>query len=370
LDICELLPRHAAVAEKFTILRSMVHTGFCHQQGLQQMFTGHPVRELRNKPDDPDLMAIANYLRWDPARRIPNSVGMPPLPYGGAAYLGPKYEPFVVSGDPNSPEFSVPNIGLTDEQLKQRLQQRLGLRAELDRLRCDLDQFGNMQALDAFEQQAWSMLTSPEARQAFDINQEHAATRDRYGRSRWGQQVLMARRLVEAGVDLVTVSLLGAEAGPVGNWDDHAVNHHVFDVMKKRAPIFDRAVTALIEDLHERSLDKRVMVVVTGEFGRTPKISYATGTISKVNQPGRDHWPSATSILFAGGGLSTGQVIGATDSRGEYVTQRRVGVTDFLATLYRHLDIAPEGIAFTNFSGRPVPIPAAAPPIPELVAGG
>ena len=184
--------------------------------------------------------------------------------------------------------------------------------------------------MDWFEQSAWNMLTDPYAQRAFDLSQEDVRTRDRYGRTRWGQQCLLARRLVEHGVDLVTTTLAGPEAGPVQNWDDHAVNHHVFDIMKKRAANFDRAVTALIEDIYDRGLDKRVMVLVTGEFGRTPKISYATGSISKVRQPGRDHWPRATSMLFAGGGITPGQVIGATDIRGEDVVARRIGPVDFL----------------------------------------
>jgi hypothetical protein len=137
-----------------------------------------------------------------------------------------------------------------------------------------------------------------------------------------GQQCILARRLVEAGVDLVTVTLMGPICGRVHNWDDHAVNHHCFDAMKSRAGYFDQAVTTLIEDVYERGLDKRVMVLVTGEFGRTPKISYAKDSASGVMQPGRDHWPSATSMLFAGGGLRTGQVIGGTDRRGEQVIER------------------------------------------------
>src|SRR5580765_8090981 len=126
-----------------------------------------------------------------------------------------------------------------------------------------------MHALDSFESQAWNVLTSPETRHAFDIQKEDPRTRDRYGRHAWGQQCLMARRLVEAGVDLVTTTLDGPLCGRVANWDDHAVNHHVFDALRHRAPYFDQAVSALIEDVHARGLDRRVLVVVTGEFGRT-----------------------------------------------------------------------------------------------------
>ncbi len=186
----------------------------------------------------------------------------------------------------------------------------------------------------------------------------------------------MARRLVEAGVEIVTTTLDGALCGRVGNWDDHAVNHHVFDALKFRLPYFDQAVTPLIEDVYARGLDRRVLVVVTGEFGRTPRISYvassgggvASGAAGTV-QPGRDHWPRANSMLFAGGGIATGRVIGATDRRGEDVVERRVGPHDFLATIYQHLGIDYERVALPDFTGRPVPIVQHGRAIPELLAG-
>jgi hypothetical protein len=210
-------------------------------------------------------------------------------------------------------------------------------------------------------------LTGPEARRAFDLGQEDSRTRDRYGRNTWGQRCLLARRLVEAGVELVTTSLDGPLGGRVGNWDDHAVNHHVFEAMKARCIYFDRAVSALIEDLYVRGLDKRVLVVVTGEFGRTPRISYAADSKSGKVQPGRDHWPSATSLLFSGGGIPHGKVVGATDKHGGQVTDRRVGVRDFLATLYHHLGIAAEHATIKDRAGRPVPVLPEGRPIKELL---
>ena len=363
VEVCELLPRHAAVADRFTILRSMVHTGFCHQQGTQQLFTGHEVRELRNTPDHPDFLSIAHRLRFDPTRRIPNYVGVPAVNYSGAAYLGPSYEPFAVTGDPNVPEFQVPNVGIKTAAQTARLNERLDLRKSIDRFRRDADRLGNMTAFDAFEAQAWNMLTSDATVRAFDLSREEAATRDRYGRNLWGQRCRLARRLVEAGVDLVTVQFDGPLCGRVGNWDDHAVNHNVFEGMRHRTPFFDNAVASLIEDIYSRGLDRRVMVVVTGEFGRTPKINHQASTGEGVasaaagtTQPGRDHWPRATSMLFAGGGIATGRVVGATDSRGEDATDRIVGRGDFLATMYRHLGIDPERIAFNDHQGRPIPI--------------
>lgn len=376
IDLCELLPHHAKVADKFSILRSMVHTGFCHQQGTQQLFTGHPVRVLKQKPDNPDLMSIAHRLRSGGSRKVPNYVGVPPISYFGSAYLSPAYEPFSVSGDPNTPNFNVPNIGMQNVAQGGRVGERIELRKKFDRFRRDVDDLGQMRAFDTFESLAWNMLTSPEAKKAFDISQEDDKTRDRYGRNRWGQQCLLARRLVEAGVELVTTQFSGPLCGRVGNWDDHAVNHNVFEGMKYRCPFYDQAVTALIEDIYDRGLDKRVMVVVTGEFGRTPKINYQASTgggIASANkgtvQPGRDHWPRATSILFSGGGIETGQVIGATDIRGEDATDRIVGRGDFLATLYHHLGVDAEHIAFKDFGGRPIPIlPEGGTPIPELLS--
>ena len=219
-----------------------------------------------------------------------------------------------------------------------------------------------------------TLLTSPEAKAAFDLNQEDDRTRDRYGRNTWGQQLLLARRLVEAGVDIVTTSLRGPLCGRVNNWDDHAVNHHVFDALRFRADVYDQAVSALVEDIHERGLEEQLLVVVTGEFGRTPKINYqpstgagnasaAAGTV----QPGRDHWPRAFSNLWFGGGIEPGQVIGATDKRGEDSIERICGPDDFLATLYHHLGIDYENVTIEDFSGRPTPIVNHGHAIAELI---
>ncbi len=178
---------------------------------------------------------------------------------------------------------------------------------------------------------------------------------------------------MEAGVEIVTTELDGPLCGRVANWDDHAVNHHVFNALEHRMPTFDQAVSALIEDVYARGLNRRVLVVVAGEFGRTPRISHvassgggvASGAKGTV-QPGRDHWPRANTMLFAGGGLQTGQIIGATDSRGEDPVDRRVSPGDFLATLYNHLGIDAARIAVPDQSGRPIPILPQGAAIPEL----
>jgi hypothetical protein len=184
----------------------------------------------------------------------------------------------------------------------------------------------------------------------------------------------MARRLVEAGVEIVTTTFDGPLCGRVANWDDHAVNHHVFDALRFRAPYFDQAVSALIEDIYARGLDRRVLLIVTGEFGRTPRISHvassgggvASGSAGTV-QPGRDHWPNANSMIWSGGSLRTGQVIGATDRRGEEVVERRVGPQDFLATIYRHLGIDYQRVTIADRSGRPTPIVTDGQAIEELL---
>jgi len=381
MQLGELLPKHAAIADRFSILRSMSHTGGGHPAGSLQLLTGDPAAADKPKPEFPDLMTVANYLRFDPNRKIPNYVGVNGVStydgfvIAGSAYLGTKYEPFRVTGDPSAPNFEVPNIGLKTAEEAQHLRKRIELRESFDRLQRQVDRAGSMQAIDSFEAQALNLLTSPDAQRAFDLNQEDARTRDRYGRNAWGQQCLMARRLVEAGVELITTTFDGPLCGRVANWDDHGVNHHVFDAQAFRLPVFDQAVTALIEDVYQRGLDKRVLVVVTGEFGRTPRISYnpssgggvASGALG-VMQPGRDHWPAANSMLFAGGGIRTGQVIGGTDRRGEEVIERRMGTGDFLATIYRHLGIDAERVAIPNFTGRPIPILREGQPIRELAA--
>jgi hypothetical protein len=378
MHLCELLPRHARVARRFTLLRSLAHTGPCHDSGPQQLFTGFPITVNRLRPDHPDLFAVVDRLRTDASRALPNNVGVPPIPYLGAAYLGAAHEPFAVHGDPNDPRFEVPNIGLRDEAHRARLGGRVRLQRRLDAVARRAERLAGRGDFDAFQAQALNVLTGPQARRAFDLTREPDRVRDRYGRNTWGQRCLLARRLVEAGVDLVAATLNGPLSGRVNSWDDHAVNHHVFDAMRHRAPFFDQAVAALIDDLYDRGLDRRVLLVVGGDFGRTPRISYAASTgagvasgTEGVTQPGRDHWPHAMSFLFSGGGLEGGRVIGATDRRGEFPTDRRVGAGDLLATLYRHLGVDAERGHVHDPAGRPVPhLQQGGAPIRELTASG
>ncbi len=380
MQLTELLPRLARVADKFTLLRSMSHSGGGHPAGSLQMLTGDPDPQDKRKAVFPDWMTVANHLRRHPARALPNYVGVNGVTQydgfgiAGAAYVGEGYGPFLVHGDPSAPDFEVPNIGLGDAAQTRRLEERVDLKTKLDRLDRAADSAGAMQSLDQFEAQALNLLTRPEARRAFDLNQEPAALRDRYGRNRWGQQLLLARRLVESGVEIITSVLDGPLCGRVANWDDHAVNQHIFDALKFRMPTVDQAVSALIEDVYNRGLDKRVLVIVSGEFGRTPRITHVASSgegvasaAAGIVQPGRDHWPRAFTNLWSGGGIQTGGIIGASDARGEDVADRRMGTGDFLATIYRHLGIDAANVALPDFQGRPVPILREGHAIPELL---
>jgi hypothetical protein len=363
LRYSELMPRQAKIAHRCSLIRSVHHRGPCHDSGMQTLLSGH--EQLVNRfgnPDHPDCFCVASKVLEEPGRALPVHVGMPPLAYSGPAYLGPSYAPFAVRGDPNAPNFEVPDIRLKGTAGQERLQRRLRLVSSIDAVRRDLDRDRDVVARDRHYGAAVDLLTSRSAQEAFDISRESETTRDRYGRTRWGQQLLLARRLVEAGVTAVTSSFFGLEKGMSSNWDDHAVNWDCFKAMQERAPVFDQAVTALIQDVYDRGLDKRVLVIVTGEFGRTPKISYDAAS----GRPGRDHWPSAMSILLAGGGLRMGQVIGATDARGEYVDQRPLHPNDFVATLYQHLGID-TSYEVVDRSGRPFPILDRSAPIPELL---
>lgn len=377
LDFTELLPMQAAIADKFTVLRSMRQTAGGHPAGSMQLLSGDPDTRDKPKPKLPDWMSVANYLRSQEPRNnpLPTYVGVnPPTSYTGAAYLGDAYSPFSVTGDPSKPSFNVPNIGLSDANEVKHIGRRATLRQSLDTLERAFDKAGELQALDEFESQAMTLLTNPKTKEAFDLTKEDDKTRDRYGRNTWGQQLLLARRLVEAGVEVLTSSLHGPLCGRVSNWDDHAVNHHVFDALRFRSQAYDQAVSALIEDIYDRGLDKRVLVVVTGEFGRTPKINYQPSTgagnasaPSGTKQPGRDHWPRAFSNIWAGGGIETGRFIGATDKRGEDSIERICGPGDFLATIYHHLGIDSKNVFIKDFNGRPTPIVDHGSPIPELI---
>ncbi|MDB5390450.1 MAG: hypothetical protein JWM11_6096 [Planctomycetaceae bacterium] len=381
MEICEHLPLHARVADKFSLIRSISHAHAGHGDGMKHILTardpgtpedfvtispmvGSVVAKIRQKRN----LGVPNYVAGTDAGREPVDT------YGfGSAYLGTEMHPFFVVGDPNAPKFEVKNLSLARE-MEGRLNDRTALLAGLDRIRRDVDTRGSMHALDEFNQRALQLLSSNKTRDAFDLSQEPAALRDRYGRHPWGQRAIMARRLVEAGVSFVTMVMENctppgqpAPKETVYNWDSHSVNCHLFKDALYRLPVYDQAITALIEDLYQRGLDKKVLLVVTGEFGRTPRITSQIGTQTGVMQPGRDHWPSAMSVLVSGGGLRMGQVVGSTNSKGEVPKDRPLTPQDLWATVYQHLGIDYNQTSFPDFRGRPMPILPSGAPISELL---
>jgi len=352
IDICELLPRHAQIADKFTIIRSVAHNESGHGSAVKNLNTGYPHPPGTNEGTFlyPGVGAVVARVREHQRRGLPHYVCVPTSGVfkgdtGGGVYLGSAYDPFAANPSDGAAALTAPV-----ELSLPRLQNRRTLLSSLDRLRRDADASGMMEGMDAFTRQAFEMVTGPAARQALDLSRESTAVRERYGKGvernhSWGQSCLLARRLVEAGVSFVAVGL--------GGWDDHGQD--LQNDMPRRAPIYDAAVSALIQDLYDRGLDRKVVVLAWGEFGRTPRI----------NRGGRDHWPSSMSVLLAGGGMNMGQVIGSTNARGERPQDRPLHPNDVLATVYRHLGIDHHH-AFVNPQGRPIPLLPSGTPIAEL----
>ena len=378
IEVCELLPLHAKCADKYTIIRSVSHEFADHGGGHKRFLTGYkPKSPVDTVNDYPMAGSVVAKMREHVKAGLPNYIaevdggrqGVDTFAFGGA-YLGSATTPFFVAGDPSAPGFKVQNLGVTPD-MAERLDDRAHLLGGLDRLRRDVDKSGLMETMDKFSRQAMELLTSDKARIAFDLTREPAKLRARYGNHAFGQRAIMARRLVEAGASFVTVVMEnpGGAMPKHGtyNWDSHAVNCHLFDDARWRFPYYDQAVTALVEDLYARGLDKKVLLVVTGEFGRTPRISTSIGTQTGVTQPGRDHWPGAMSMLVAGGGMRTGQIVGATNSKGEYPTERPLKPEDLWATVYRHLGIDWTQ-SFPDHSGRPLPILPGGEPIEEILS--
>lgn len=367
MDICELLPLHAKVADRFNLIRSITHDVADHPGAAGRLLTGRRPQNISDPVSKfPTVEALVAKARENRRVGVPNYVSnVRALKGGGAAYLGQSCEPFVVGGDPNSPDFRIENLAL-DPSIAGRLDDRLGLLDDFDRFRRRLDVSDSMQSLDGFNRMALDLLSSTAARAAFDINAEPARLRDRYGRHEWGQRTLLARRLIEAGCSFVTVQLqsIRGTRPAIDTWDDHGDNGgSVFDCMRARLPYYDQAVSALVEDVYQRGLDKQVMIVVAGEFGRTPKVMFRPGA----RHVGRDHWPGSMSLLVAAGGMRTGQVIGATNARAEMPLERPLDPNDLLASIYRFLGIDVK-TAYLDRSGRPMPILPYGQPIAELAS--
>ncbi len=377
IEVCELLPRHARVADRFSLIRSVSHDFADHGGGHKRFLTGRAPKEPTGFVNDaPMCGSYVARLRPPRVRGVPGytalvdggRAGVDTFSFG-AAWMGTSATPWIVEGDPSHPDFRVPGLTLA-ASLERRIGDRALLSASLDALRREVDAGTGLAAKDDFDARALDMLTSTVAREAFDLSREPDAVRDRYGRHRFGQRALMARRLIEAGSTFVTVVMEhpGGDMPPdcTYNWDSHAVNCHIFNDLVWRAPFYDQAVTALVEDLHQRGLDRRVLLVVTGEFGRTPRLEHQPGTHTKVRQPGRDHWPGAQSILVAGGGTRAGVVVGSTDAVGGYPKDRPLTPNDLWATVFHHLGIDPE-TTFPDHAGRPMPLLPSGRPIGELL---
>jgi hypothetical protein len=375
IDICEHLPMHAGVADRFSLVRSISHKFSDHGGGHKKFLTGRdPMSPVGFVNDYPMVGSMVSRMREERVAGVPNYIaGMDDGRQGidvfsfGAAYLGPSTYPFPVPGDPASPKFQVRNLA-PSVAVEGKLGDRLTLLDRLEKGTKVADRSGTADAMGVQRKRALQLLTTDAARKAFDLSREPAKLRERYGMHRYGQRALLARRLVEAGASFVTMVMENpsypGESFPKDvtyNWDSHAVNCHIFTDTKYRLAPYDRAVTALIEDLHARGLDKRVLLIVTGEFGRTPRITYAEG------RPGRDHWPAAMSLLLSGGGLKMGQVVGSTNAKGEHPKDRPLSVNDLWATMFRHLGIDYKNTSFLDHSGRPMPILPEGEPIAELL---
>lgn len=360
IEICELLPRMASMMDKFAAIRSIVGS-----EGAHAAFQCLTARTHNPQPPGgwPSLGSFVSKLQGPTQPSIPPSVSLSPkmitAPWadpGQPGFLGIAHAPFKPSAEGR--EDMVLN-GVTLE----RLHDRQALLASFDRFRRDADKSGAMKGLDAFNQQALGILTSSRLAEALDLSREDQRVRDRYG---YGSEkpagygdagpllntyFLTARRLVEAGVRCVTLAY--------GRWDWHGKPHGTtFENSREHMPMLDQGVTALIEDLHERGLDRDVSVIVWGEFGRTPKINA---------QGGRDHWPPVSCALLAGGGMRTGQVIGSTNRLGEYAKDRPVTFQEVFATLYHNLGIDVNAATVTDLAGRPQYLVDHVQPIRELI---
>jgi hypothetical protein len=316
------------------------------------------------KSDHPDFGMVASKKRGLRRDGLPQYVGVPRQPFmTRPVYLGLSHQGFN-AGDPTVPGYAPVKTSLAGGVTARQFDDRRALLAGFDRLRRDLDVNGAMDGADQVRAAALQALTSPTMARAFDVSREPSRLRDRYGRHLWGQSCLLARRLVEAGSAVVTIDALAPEQNKplYFSWDDHANAQPGWDLekgMRWRAPFMDQALSALIEDVYDRGLDKKVLIVAVGEFGRTPRLTRANGCL------GRDHYPDAMSALLSGGGLRTGQVVGATNSRGEFPKDRPLSPKDLLATMYRHLGINHRD-ELKDHGGRPVPILGDGEPIGEL----
>jgi len=360
--LSDMLPQCAQVMSKWSIVRSLNHHDAGHSTGDQICFTGYNSGPNPDENIHPSCGSIVaeqlGYLNPE----LPTYVMVPKmLPGANSAYLGVAHKPFETLADPAQlGPFKVPNFELPEGLSVDRLGDRRGLLGGFDRLRREVDSRGQIIASDRFQQQAWNILTSPAARSAFDLDAEPQSIRDRYGfmpafdpgasnrcgAPAWSQRILLARRLVEAGVRIVTVDLRW--------WDTHVKG---FDSLRRGfLPRFDQAYSALIEDLDQRGLMDTTLVVAWGEFGRTPRVN---------NDAGRDHYPNVFSAALAGGPIKGGLVLGSSDAKGAFPQSQPKPPQDVLATIYRHLGVDTTR-QYVNAAGRPIPVLPFGSPLLEM----
>ncbi|NDA68208.1 MAG: DUF1501 domain-containing protein [Verrucomicrobia bacterium] len=354
IQISELLPRTAAIMDKLVLIRSVV--GAVDDHNAFQCQTG---RLARNQPPGgwPSLGSVLSKLQGATHPSVPPFFGLAPrmgemrwADAGKPGFLGVGHAPFRPSG---AGKDDMVLDGLTLD----RLDDRKKLLTNFDHYRRDVDSSGLMDGLDSFTQQAFGMLTSSKVRDALDLDQEDPKVRARYGKGdpknrddggpKLMEHMLMARRLVEAGARCVTLAF--------SRWDHHG---RIYDALRQDCPLLDQGFSALIEDLHQRGLDKDVTVILWGEFGRTPKIN---------KDAGRDHWPAVSCALLAGGGLRTGQVIGSTDRHGGEASDRPVHFGEIFATLYNRVGLEANQVTIPDLTGRPQYLVDGWEPIKEVV---
>ena len=343
VQFSEHMQKLAASLDKFAMIRSIRHDQGNHGAGNHYMMTGSPPRIPVGcgafVSFHPSMGSVAAHeLGQD--NGLPAYFSMPQMSRsGGPNFLGARYAPFVVDGDPSNENFRVRDVALPKELTDDRFHRRTDLRKLVDKIERINDPAAGDPVLgfDEYYRQGYDLVTSKEAQAAFNIHSESESVRESYGGNAFGQRCLLARRLVEAGVPFITVY--------DGGWDHHS---DLFGACEKRLPQWDNTVATLISDLAQRGLLESTLVIALGEFGRTPTIS----TLSGQNKPGRDHWANAMSVLMAGGGTPGGTVVGATDKRGHSASDRVLSPENFVATVYTKLGIDPDKILYTP-QGRP-----------------
>ena len=362
--MCELLPRSARTLNKWAIVRSLHHHDAGHSTGDQICFTGYDSGPMPDENVHPSCGSIVSRQLGHTVPHLPAYVMIPRMvPGTGPAYLGVAHKPFETQADPanSSVPFKVPNFELPSGITVERVGDRKGLLRSFDAVRREVDNTGQLDAVDRYQQKAWDVLSSAAAREAFDLDKEPMSVRERYGFMpafdpkaadrcgcpAWSQRILLARRLVEAGVRLVTVDLRW--------WDTHVKG---FESLRLGfLERWDRAYTALIEDLEARGLLDSTLVLAWGEFGRTPRVNA---------QAGRDHYPNVFSAAVAGGGVRGGTIVGASDEKAAFPKSNPKTPQDMLATVYRHLGVDTKAEYLNN--GRPIPVLPSGKPIDELFA--